>query len=182
MSIQQSINNSFSAMAILARFSPVGDIVSKKAVEAEEARKQAALAKKEQENLERARNKATRLGEQGRIAETPEELGVQTDIARKITSIHQAQFEDNPTDEGYDTLLKLKRDVAELERGDPSVRSYKTPSEIKAEENRAKADQAKIEEQARQRNYSPEDWVRHFEKIKLEAEKQNYKKEEGING
>lgn len=179
MAIQQSINNAFSAMAILARLSPVGDIASKKAVETEEARKQEALAKAKQENLERAR----KLGEQGRIAETPAELEVQTDIARKITSIHQTQFEENPTDEKYETLVKLKRDVAELERGDPSVRSYKTPSEIKAEENRAKAERAKIEEQARQRNYSPEDWLRHFEKVKLDAERQNYeKKEEDING
>ena len=172
MSIQQSINNAFSAVAILARLSPVGDIAAKKAIE-----------KDERKTIQKTLAKTEKLSEQGRIAETPAELEVQTDIARKNVAAYQAQFEYDPTDKHYTTLVRAKRDVAELERGDPSVRSYKTPSEIKAEENRAKAEQAKIEEQARQRNFSPQDWLKHFEKVKLDAEKQNFeKKEEGING
>lgn len=172
MSIQQSINNAISAMAILSRIAPVGDIASKKALDAAERKA-----------IQKSLDRSDKLSGQGRIAETPEDLEIQTGIARKTAAAYQAQFEYDPTDKNYDALLRAKRDVNELERGDPSVRSYKTPSEIKAEENRAKAEQAKIEEQARQRNFSPQDWVKHFEKVKLDAEKQNYeKKEEGING
>lgn len=175
---QQTINQALSILGLAGRFSPMG-----------EAGVQKEKDKAEQREIERGLAKAERTAEQGRIAETPAELSVQKKIAKQGVEAYQKKFFHNPTDENYEQFVRAQTDVEELASEDPSVRSYKTPSEIATEKARKSselaterareaAEKAKIEEQARMANYSPEDWTKHFEKIKAERIKP---KEEGNN-